>query len=42
MQGQNSLLKTLLESLKDSEIDQLTQQIAEIKAALEKRGVNQP
>ena len=41
MQGQNTLLKTLLDSIKDSEIDDLTKQIAEIKTALEKKGVNQ-
>jgi hypothetical protein len=41
MQGQNAMCKTLLDSIKDSEIDDLTKQIAEIKAVLEKKGANQ-
>ena len=42
MQTQNALAKTLLDSIKDSEIDDLAKQVAEIKAVLEKKGVNQP
>lgn len=41
MQGQNALAKTLLDSIKDSEIDDLTRQILEIKAVLEKKGLTQ-
>lgn len=39
MQTQNGLCKTLLDSIKDSEIDDLTRQIAEIKEVLAKKGV---
>lgn len=39
MQTQNGLAKTLLDSIKDSEIDDLTRQIAEIKEVLAKKGV---
>ncbi len=38
MQGQNTLLKTLLESIKDSEIDELAKQLAEIKEAMKQKG----
>lgn len=39
MQTQNSISKTLLDSIKDNEIDDLTRQIAEIKETLQKRDV---
>jgi len=39
MREQNGLCKTLLDSIKDSEIDDLTRQIAEIKEFLAKKGV---
>lgn len=39
MREQNGLCKTLLDSIKDSEIDDLTRQIAEIKEVLAKKGV---
>ncbi|MFA5365977.1 MAG: hypothetical protein WC325_12410 [Candidatus Bathyarchaeia archaeon] len=38
MQSQNALGKTLLDSIKDSEIDDLTKQIQEIKTTLENKG----
>ena len=41
MREQSGICKTLLDSIKDSEIDDLAKQIAEIKATLEKRGSQQ-
>lgn len=40
MQGQNAMCKTLLDSIKDSEIDDLTRQVTEIKEALNKKGAS--
>jgi hypothetical protein len=38
MREQSGICKTLLDSIKDSEIDALALQIAELKALMEKKG----